>query len=117
MKEHPEGPYVYSLWSSIPDDPTEFDVWSCYMRLYAPMTTENSIAFCEIRKCDDVVSDIPERVYASMFVNEETYFAVSNLTGEGYTLKLLGLWEDRETGIVSDSFEIKNDSIVFLVKK
>lgn len=117
MKEHPEGPYVYSLWSSIPDDPTEFDVWSYYMKLYAPMTTENSIAFCEIRKCDDIVSDIPERVYASMFVNEETYLAVSNLTGDCYTLRLAGLWQNRETGNVSDRFEIMNDSIVFLVKK
>ena len=87
------------------------------MKLYAPMTTENSIAFCEIRKCDDIVSDIPERVYASMFVNEEMYLAVSNLTGDCYTLKLAGLWQDRETGIVSDSFEINNDGIVFLVKK
>ena len=117
MKDHPDGPYVYSLWSSIPDDPTEFEVWSYYMKLYAPMTTENSIAFCEIKKSDDIVSDIPENVFASMFVNEETYLVVSNLTGSDYTLKLSSEWTDRESGTTSDTFEIKNNTIVFFIKK
>lgn len=87
------------------------------MKLYAPMTTENSIAFCEIKKSDDIVSDIPENVFASMFVNEETYLVVSNLTGSDYTLKLSSEWTDRESGTTSDTFEIKNNTIVFLIKK
>ena len=117
MQQHPDGPYVYSLWSSIPDDVDEFDVWSYYMKLYAPMTTDNSVAFCEIRKSDEILSDIPESVYASMFVNERTYLAVSNLTGNDYTLVLKGTWRNRETGRVSDHFDIKNDNIVFLGKE
>ena len=81
------------------------------------MTTENSVAFCEIRKSDDIVSDLPENIYASMFVNEETYLVVSNLTGGDYTLKLSSEWIDRESEIESDIFEIKNDSMIFLIKK
>ena len=87
------------------------------MKLYAPMTTDNSVAFCEIRKSDEILSDIPESVYASMFVNERTYLAVSNLTGNDYTLVLKGTWRNRETGRVSDHFDIKNDNIVFLGKE
>ncbi len=116
MKEHPDGPYVYSLWSSIPDDPTELDVWSYYMKLYAPMTSENSVVFCEIRRSDDFACTIPDGVYASMFVNEDTYLAVSNLSGECFRLKLCSKWQDRETGLVSDSFDIENGKLAFLVK-
>lgn len=117
MDTHPNGPYVYSLWSSIPDDADELDVWGYYYKLYAPMTTENSVAFCEIRKSDEIVSEIPENVYASMFVNEKTYLCVSNLTGNDYCLKLKGKWRNRENDVVSDAFEIKNNEIVFLVKE
>ena len=86
------------------------------MKYYAPMTKENSLAYVEIRKSDEILSEIPQRVYASMFVNDETYFAVSNLTGEKYTLKLKGMWKNRETGEISDSFDIENESLLLLVK-
>ena len=50
-------------------------------------------------------------------VNEETYLVVSNLTGSDYTLKLSNEWTDRESGTTSDTFEIKNNTIIFLIKK
>ena len=70
----------------------------------------------EAGELDEILSEIPKRVYASMFVNDETYFAVSNLTGEKYTLKLKGMWKNRETGEVSDSFDIENDGLLLLIK-
>lgn len=116
MDAHPQGPYVYSLWSSIPDDPTEFDTWCRYFALYAPMVTENSLAYIELRSCDAIRSPLPESVYASMFVNEETYLAVSNLTEDVYTLELEGLWRDRLTGEVGSSFPIAHEKLRFLIK-
>ena len=116
MKEHPDGPYVYSLWSSIPDDETEFDVWSYYLKLYDEMTSENSVAYCEIKKCDDISSEICDGVYASMFVNEQMYLVVSNLTGKDYELRLKDEWLNRENGVSSDTFILKNNEIVFLKK-
>ena len=77
MEEHPNGPYVYSEWSVIPDNPNDFDIWAKYMALYKPMVEENSIAYIELRDCADILSPLPQHVYASMFVNDETYFAVS----------------------------------------
>lgn len=115
-EENPDSPPIYSLWDSIPNDSTEYDAWKYYMKYYAPMTKENSLAYVEIRKSDEILSEIPQRVYASMFVNDETYFAVSNLTGEKYTLKLKGMWKNRETGEISDSFDIENESLLLLVK-
>ena len=117
MDAHPEGPYVYSLWSSIPDDPTEFDTWCRYFALYQPMVTETSLAYIELRDCDAIRSQLPADVYASMFVNEETYLVVSNLTGGPYELELEGTWEDRQTGKTGSRFTIEHEKLCFLIKK
>ena len=114
MDSHPNGPYVYSLWSSIPDDETEFDTWCRYFALYKPMVSENSLAYIELRDCDLILSPIPDEVYASMFVNEETYLVVSNLSNEPYTLKLDGIWQDRVTNETASCFEMEHRKLLFL---
>jgi len=116
MDEHPDGPYVYSLWSSIPDDVDEFDVWTKYFKLYKPMVEESSVAYIELRECDEIKSEIPEKVYASMFVNEEMYLVVSNLDDGDYELKLDGSWQDRVSGEVGDTFVVEPGKIRFFVK-
>lgn len=116
MQEHPNGPYVYSLWSSIPSNPDEFPIWSKYFALYQPMVEENSIAYIELRECDDILSEIPDAVYASMFVNEEKYLVVSNFTGKDYELKLADAWTDRQSNERKTGFIIPNETILFLKK-
>ena len=116
MDEHPDGPYVYSLWSSIPDDPNEFTLWAKYMKLYKPMVTENSLAYIELRECDAIKSELPERVIASMFVNEQIYLVVSNLEEKAYTLELDGKWRNRITGEVDSCFTIDREALCFLEK-
>lgn len=117
MKDHPNGPYVYSEWSPIPDDPGDYPMYCRFLSLYRPMVEDNSVAYIELRDCEDILSPIPERVYASMFVNDEKYLAVSNLTKEDYTLRVRDMWCDRESGAVGDSFTIKPGKILFLKKK
>ncbi len=117
MKEHPDGPYVYSLWSSIPDDPTELDVWTKYMKLYKPMVTENSLAYIELQKCDAIRSPLSETAIASMFVNENIYLVVSNIAEEPYTLQLNGTWRNRETGETGDTFTIEKERLCFLIRE
>jgi len=116
MDKHPNGPYVYSLWSSIPDDPQEHDIWAKYSALYRPMVTENSIAYIELRSCDAILSPLPQEVYASMFVNEETYLVVSNLTDAPYELVLRDKWRDRVTGEIADTFTVGKEKLLFLCK-
>ncbi len=117
MKAHPKGPYVYSLWSSIPDDTEEYDRWCSYLALYKPMVEENSLAYIELRECKDILSELSENIYASMFVNEEKYLVVSNMTTSDYELKLSDFWTDREKGERSRSFTIKPGKLMFLIKK
>ena len=114
MKTHPNGPYVYSLWSAIPDDPQEYDIWSHYLALYLPMVEENSVVYIELRDCADILSPLPQQVYASMFVNEEKYLVVSNLTREDYTLELKGVWCDRVSGETGSKFIIAPGRVSFL---
>ena len=111
---HPDGPHIYSEWSSIPPVADEYPTWSKYLALYQPMVTENSVAYIELRDCADILSPIPDDVYASMFVNEERFLVLSNFTGKDYELKLASPWTNRQTGVVSDTFTVKNESIIFL---
>ena len=114
MKEHPNGPYVYGLWSSIPDAPENYDVWSHYLALYRPMVMENSLCYVELRDSEDIISPLEGNVFASMFVNEERYIVLSNFTGKPYELKLSGIWENRENGVRSSTFTVENERVLFL---
>ena len=116
MREHPNGPYTYSLWSSIPDDVEDYPRWCKYLALYRPMVEANTLAYIELRDCTDILSAIPENVYASMFVNEKKYLVVSNFESDEYELKLAEKWTDRVSGIISDTFKIKKGKIIFLEK-
>ncbi len=113
---HPDGPFAYSLWSSIPDDPREPEVWAKYLALYTPMTQENSIAYIGLERCKDILSPLHANIAASMFVNENIYLVVSNLSDSSYDLKLSDVWRDRETQKISDNFTIEKNKIIFLIK-
>ena len=116
MKEHPNGPYTYSLWSSIPDDVEDYPRWCEYLALYRPMVERDSLAYIELRECADILSPLPDQVYASMFVNEKKYLVVSNFNGADYELKLSERWKDRVVGTVSDSFKVGYGKLLFLEK-
>lgn len=114
MDENPNGPYVYSLWSSLGHDDEYYELWKKYQKLYAPMVEDASVAYLEIRECDDILSPLPEKVIASMFVNEDRYLVVSNLSEAAYTLQLKDVWVDRETGVEGKQFTIQPDKALFL---
>ena len=116
MKAHPNGPYTYSLWSSVPDDVEDYPRWCRFLSLYRPMVAENSVVYVELRESDAILSPLPQEVYASMFVNEEIYLAVSNFEGMPYELKLADTWRDRVTGKVASTFTVPVGKILFLEK-
>ena len=117
MDEHPNGPFVYSLWSSIPDDTDEFEIWTKYFKLYEPMVTENSLVYIDLRECEEICSTLPQEVSASMFVNEGMYLAVTNQGTAPYELKLQSNWQDRITGQITDTFLIAPGQLLMLAKK
>ena len=117
MQEHPDGPYVYSLWSSIPDDVTEFDTWSKYLALYKPMVTQSSVCYIEVRESEEILSEIPQDVYASLFVNENMYYVISNLGNEPCEITFKNTWLNRESGEAGKTFTIPGGEMIFLIKQ
>lgn len=113
--KNPNGPFVHSLWSTIPEDTNEIPVWEKYSKLYKPMVEENSVVYMELSECSEILSPIGGRIVASMFVNEEKYLVVSNLTEKPYELRLKNKWKNRENGFVSDCFTVESGKILFLV--
>lgn len=111
---HPDGPHVYSEWSSIPPQEGEYESWCHYFALYRPMVEENSVAYIELRESADILSPLTDGIFASMFVNEKRYLVVSNFTGKDYKLELSTPWRDRERDVTDKCFTVKNDSIIFL---
>lgn len=116
-KAHPSGPYVYSEWSSIPDDPENYPRFCHYLALYKPMVAQDSLAQIEIRDSADILSPIPQDVLISAFTGEGRYMVVSNLTDAPYTLLLKERWQDRESGMTSTCFTIPPRRILFLQKE
>ena len=115
-KEHPDGPHVHSRWSAIPDDLRDYPTWCKYMALYKPMVEENTIAYIGLTESEDILSPAKENVNVSMFVSHEKYLVVGNLSGEEYEIVLKEQWTDRETGVTSDRFTVKNNRLLFLKK-
>lgn len=111
---HPNGPYTYSEWSQIPDDPEDYPRWCRYLRLYKPMVADETVVFMELRDADLIRSSLPEKVYASLFVSEREYLAVSNMADAPYTLTLRDRWQDRVSGETGDTFTIPARRMLFL---
>lgn len=116
-EKHPDGPYVYSEWSQIPDDPDEYTVWSRYLRLYKPMVEDESVVHMEIRETAAVLSPIPGTVYITQFTNTGDYIVVSNMADEPYMLETRDLWQNRETGDCGKRFEVPAKRMLFLVRR
>ncbi|MBR5543232.1 MAG: hypothetical protein IKU65_03970 [Oscillospiraceae bacterium] len=114
--KHPDGPYTYSEWSQIPDDPEDYPRWCRYLKLYKEMTEDETVAFMEIRESEDVLSEIPKNVFITEFVNENRYMVVSNLTDEPYELELRDNWTDRVSGATGNRFTVPVKRLLFLKK-
>lgn len=113
---HPNGPYVYSEWSAIPDNPNMSDRWFYYLDLYKPMTTEGTVCHLNIGENTLLRSEIPEGVFVSLFSNEKQYIVISNLSDKPYEVVLNDKWHDRVMRSDSNSFTVAPRRILFLVK-
>ena len=78
------------------------------------MVEDNSIAYIELRDCADILSPLPQDIYASMFVKEEKYLVVSNMGDAPYTLQLKDRWQDRVSGTAGTQFVVPSKRILFL---
>ena len=100
--------------SQIPDDPEDYPRWCRYLKTYKEMTRDETVVRMEIREAAFILSDIPDKVYISLFTHSDEYMAASNMTDRPYTLVLRDSWTDMAGADGGRQFVIPPKRILFL---
>ena len=113
---HPNGPFVYSEWSSIPDNVKNRERWAQYLKLYLPMVEENNICHLNVRESTLIKGKMPEQVYMSLFTGVEQYLCMSNLGAQEEKIVFDGFWQDCESGIAAPQAILQPGRLRFFKK-
>ncbi len=114
VEKHPDGPYVYSEWSAIPDNVQLRKRWAEYLKLYLPLVEEDNICHQNITETTLVKGLIPENVYMSLFSGCRQFLCVSNLGNAPQALALEDVWKDCESGVSGSEFLLQPRRVRFL---
>ena len=114
--EHPEGPYSYGWWDSVPGRPEARDLWLDYFALYKPMVEPGSRVWVEAGE-SAVTGKLPPNVTASFFVNTEVYLVLANNGEQAATMQSPWTWEDRQTGQVGETWRVEPKKLLFLKRQ
>jgi hypothetical protein len=77
-QEHPEGPFSFGWWDSVPGRPEARPTHARWLAQYLPMVEEGTWAWLEIGDSDLFVAPLPENVCASAFANRRLYLVLAN---------------------------------------
>ena len=113
-KEHPDGPYMYSEWSAIPESQLYRDLWIKYLKIYRKMTEENTVCQMNITENTIVKERLPEKVFMSLFSGDEQYLCLSNLSDSTVGLTLSEEWKDWESRVRLRNVKLAPASIAIL---
>ncbi|MDY0168912.1 MAG: hypothetical protein RBS80_20370 [Thermoguttaceae bacterium] len=78
LQEHPEGPYSYGWWDSVPGRPEARPTHQQWLKQYLPMVEEGTWAWLEIGRSDLFTEPLAEGIVASAFANRQFYLALAN---------------------------------------
>ena len=77
-QEHPEGPFTYGWWDSVPGRPQARATHGRWLRQYLPLVEEGTVAWLEVANSSLFKRPLPSQAVASMFANRETYLVLAN---------------------------------------
>jgi hypothetical protein len=77
-QSHPNGPYSYGWWDSVPGRPQARPTHANWLRQYAPMVEEGTWAWIEIKDSQLFRRPLPQNVVASVFANREIWLVLAN---------------------------------------
>ena len=91
---HPQGPYSYGWWDSVPGRPEAQPTHARWLKQYLPLVEEGTWAWLEISDSSLFRQPLPQNVVASAFANDELYLVLANYgndsaeieTAEAYSL-------------------------------
>ena len=75
---HPEGPYSYGWWDSVPGRPEARRTHAKWLRLYGPLVEEGTWAWLEVADSDLFARPRPPDVVASVFANRHLHLVLAN---------------------------------------
>ena len=75
---HPNGPYVYGGWDTLPPDPETRPSHARWLKQYMPLVEEGTWAYLEIGDSDLFAKPLPSDCVASVFANRELYMVLAN---------------------------------------
>lgn len=78
LQEHPEGPYSYGWWDSVPGRPEARPTHQRWLRQYLPLVEEGTWAWLELGDCDLFAKPLAEGVVSSAFANRDFYLVLAN---------------------------------------
>lgn len=77
-QEHPEGPFTYGWWDSVPGRPEARPTHARWLRQYHDLTEEGTRAYLEITDSDLFRQPLPKNVVASVFANRDLHLVLAN---------------------------------------
>jgi hypothetical protein len=83
---HPNGPYSYGWWDSVPGRPEARKTHAKWLKQYGPMVEEGTRVWLEIAETGFVHGRLPSDVVASAFANREMYLVLANYGNKEVTV-------------------------------
>ena len=75
---HPDGPFSYGWWDSVPGRPDAQRIHAEWLALYSPMVQEGTWAWLQVNDSSLFRAPLPPQVVASVFANQEIYLVLAN---------------------------------------
>ena len=78
LKTHPDGPYTYGGWDSVPGRAETRPTHARWLKRYLPLVEDGTWAWLEINDSAFFTMPLPAGLVASAFANRELYLVVAN---------------------------------------
>ena len=83
LKAHPDGPYTYGGWDSVPGRAETRPTHARWLKQYLPLVEEGTWAWLEIGQSSLFAGPLPKGVVVSAFANRELWLVVANYSRSG----------------------------------
>jgi len=87
---HPDGPFSYGWWDSVPGRPEARIAHAHWLRQYLPLVEEGTWAWLEISDSTLFKYPLPKEVIASAFANRHLYLVLANYGNDSVEIETSG---------------------------
>ncbi|MGC8640628.1 MAG: hypothetical protein ACP5XB_12205 [Isosphaeraceae bacterium] len=78
LKTHPDGPYTYGGWDSVPGRAETRPTHARWLKRYLPLVEDGTWAWLEIKDSSLFTAPLPQGVVASAFANRQLHLVLAN---------------------------------------